>query len=88
MNYFFNPADPTVGVQTVAYQQWRNALSKWLLDIDSVEATLTPDVEFFRAPDGDYWRGTNPGAFTPASSRAISATEENPAQFDDNEVGA
>lgn len=78
--FFYNPAptQPNAGVAVALTEaQWRAQIARWVDQIDVLEAQLTANigVQWFRAPDGDYWVDVNvafPPAFTPTSSDAAS----------------
>jgi hypothetical protein len=76
--FWFNASGTnSVGPVTMTEAQWRQALAKYFLDVDSIEANqvANPDVNWVRTPDGDYWYGNGPGTFQPPASNAASAAE-------------
>lgn len=77
-NFFYNPSasQPNSGVPVLLTEaQWRARIAAWVDQVDVLEANLVANVgvNWFRAPDGDYWTDVNaapPPAFTPTSSDA------------------
>ena len=86
--FFYNPnnSQPNPGVAVVLTEaQWRARLAPWVSTVDAIEALLAANVgvQWFRAPDGDYWVDVNvafPPAFTPPATNAANANM----QFTDN----
>jgi len=63
---------PGTGVSpyvNVTQQQWYQYLSKWFVDVDSLNAkqVANGDADWIDTSDGQYWFGTGPGTFSPGS---------------------
>lgn len=77
-NFFYNPAasQPNAGTPVLLTEaQWRARVAQWVDTVDQLESLLVAGVgvQWFRAPDGDYWTDVNPAAppaFTPSPSDA------------------
>jgi hypothetical protein len=95
--FFYNPQQGNSATAVVLTEaQWRARLTQWVQSVDILEAQLqgAVGVQWFRAPDGDYWvdaNGAAPPAFTPTASNAANPNmnfTDNTAWDSSNATGA
>jgi hypothetical protein len=95
--FFWNPQPGnTLTAVVLTEAQWRTRLAPWVDNVDILESLLVANVgvQWFRAPDGDYWNDVNgaaPPAFTPTASNAGNAnmlTTDTTTWGSDNAMGA